>query len=104
VIPFASFRQGDRDVYTIAPDGSNLRQVTFSQGEDRARAGRQTVRGSPSRRTATAVRSTSTASRQTERRPRGWRERLRMSSIPPGRRPGRRSHTRSKAAASGRSG
>ena len=34
-IAFSSYRHGDRDIYTLAPDGSGLRQVTFSRGEDR---------------------------------------------------------------------
>ena len=34
-IAFSSYRRGDRDIYRLAPDGSNLRQLTFSRGEDR---------------------------------------------------------------------
>ena len=34
-IAFSSYRRGDRDIYTLAPDGSGLRQITFSRGEDR---------------------------------------------------------------------
>ena len=29
-IAFSSYRRGDRDIYRLAPDGSNLRQLTFS--------------------------------------------------------------------------
>ena len=35
LIAFSSLRRGDRDIYTLAPDGSNLRQITFSRAEDR---------------------------------------------------------------------
>ena len=35
LIAFTSLRRGDRDIYTLAPDASNLRQITFSNADDR---------------------------------------------------------------------
>ena len=104
LIAFSSLRRGDRDIYVLAPDGSTLHQITFTRADDRdpawspdgARLAFETTRnGGQTDIYSVAANGT------------GWVSspgHPRTSSIRHGRRPGRRSRTRSRAAASGRSG
>ena len=46
LIAFSSLRRGDRDIYVLAPDGSGLRQITFTRSDDRDPTWSRSVRGS----------------------------------------------------------
>src|SRR5262245_44553870 len=59
-IVFESTRRGDTDLWSLAPDASSLKELTFSLGFDGDPSFSPDARKSRSRRTATAVSSTST--------------------------------------------
>ena len=54
-IAFVSDRDGDFEVFTMRPNGSNVRQLTFNDAQEFLRTGRLTVGWSPSPATRTAT-------------------------------------------------
>ena len=104
LIAFSSYRHGDRDIYTLAPDAAASARSPSRVARIAIRPGRPTARDSRSRRTETAARSDIYSVAADGTGSASWPGRLQTSSIRRGLRQGRRSPTRSSPAASGRSG